>query len=138
MTPRFFKAAAKKTLHHGLAAWFLYSSLSFFERFESNDTNLENIILKLFLTYGGIPALAAFGSEELMNRLFNIEIDSSLAVHNWLAGTVSALISALYNPADTLENSVPITYFTLAMLYHYYGCDEIIKLVPIENRPRPN
>jgi hypothetical protein len=140
MTPRFFKKEAKKTVFHGLTAWFLYRALDLLESFGPENRSFENLILTFFLSYLGIPALATFGGEDILKRIFGIEIDAELAVNNLIYSTVGACITPFSTRDTSVDISMPLALYTLALYYHYIGGDEFLKLVQAEpreeNRPR--
>jgi Kef-type K+ transport system membrane component KefB len=121
MRMTFFKKAAKKTVLQGLSAWFLYQIFSLLNSSIPEESNsLSNICLEKFLYRIGIPAIATFGFEELVSKLYGNEIDKELAGINLLVVLIATSCSAAL-PAMKMENMVPLGLYIMGIYYRYFA-----------------
>lgn len=121
MPMTFFKKAAKKTVLQGLSAWFLYLVFNSLNNLVPEPSeHLLNLFVKKFLYRIGIPAIATFGFEELISKLFGTEIDKELATINLIVVLIASASSGLSRDMR-MENIVPVGFYVMGIYYHFFA-----------------
>jgi hypothetical protein len=128
----FFKKAAKKTVLQGLSAWFLYQVFYLLNSLMPEESDsLSNVLVEKFLYRIGIPAIATFGFEELVSKLYGTEFDKELAGINLLAVLIAAASSASLLDLK-MENMVPFGLYALGIYYRFFAEGEAF--FPLESQ----